>query len=91
MSLRDRILPDTNIYAAIHALPNILREKKLDLWRSGGQIAIEIIEQAKYRPAVARNHKLRGDISSLQDGLRRMGRNPSIRARKSYFTISKEV
>lgn len=29
MSLRDRILSDTNIYAAIHALPNTLREKSL--------------------------------------------------------------
>ena len=29
MSLRDRILSDTNIYAAIHALPNNLREKSL--------------------------------------------------------------
>lgn len=29
MSLRDRILSDTNIYAAIHALPNTLKEKSL--------------------------------------------------------------
>ena len=29
MSLRDQILSDTNIYAAIHALPNTLREKSL--------------------------------------------------------------
>lgn len=29
ISLRDRILSDTNIYAAIHALPNTLREKSL--------------------------------------------------------------
>ena len=29
MSLRDRILSDTNIYAAIYALPNTLREKSL--------------------------------------------------------------
>ena len=27
MSLRDRILSDINIYAAIHALPNTLKEK----------------------------------------------------------------
>lgn len=29
MSLRDRILSDTNIYAATHALPNTLKEKSL--------------------------------------------------------------
>ena len=29
MSLRDRILSDINIYAAIHALPNTLKEKSL--------------------------------------------------------------